>query len=268
VAEVDREKLRTTFGEDADRYDRCRPGYPDEMFDDLATLAAIGPRSRVLEIGCGTGQATLPLARRGCAIVAVELSGDLAAVAQRSLGGFPTTEVVVSAFEDWPLPDTGFDIVLSATAFHWIDPAIRTTKAADALHPDGTLAVISTHHIAGGTESFFAEAQHCYERFDPTTPEGVRLPASDDVPTDSTEIDASRRFGPVQFHRYEWEHTYNAQEYIDLLLTYSGHRAMSPSSRRDLLDCIANLIDTKYGGRITKRYMTELATTRRASPEA
>ncbi|WP_342768622.1 class I SAM-dependent methyltransferase [Amycolatopsis palatopharyngis] len=262
VTELGREKLRTVFGEAAERYDRCRPGYPAELFDDLGT---IGPRSRVLEIGCGTGQATLSLARLGCAIVAVELSTDMAAIARQHLVGFPTAQVVVSAFEDWTLPAAGFDIVLSATAFHWLDLAVRTSKAADALCPGGTLAVISTHHIAGGTESFFAEVQECYERFDPTTPPGLRLSASGDVPTDSTEIDESRRFGPVQFRRYEWEQTYSTHEYIDLLLTYSGHRAMPPAQQTGLLNCISNLIDTGYGGRITKRYMTQLATAHRTS---
>lgn len=265
MTKLDRENLRTTFGEDADRYDRCRPDYPSQMFDDLVALAPIHSGSRVLEIGCGTGQATLPLARLGCALVAVELSADLAAIARQHLAGISDAQVVTSAFEDWPLPTTTFDIVLSATAFHWIDPDIRMTKAADALRPDGTLALISTHHIAGGTESFFAESQRCYERFDPTTPPGFRSPASTDVPTDSTEIDQSRRFGPVQFHRYEWEQTYSTREYLDLLLTYSNHRAMPPDRQTGLLNCIANLIDTRYGGQITKRYMTQLATARRTS---
>jgi SAM-dependent methyltransferase len=265
VTELDRELLRTTFGEDADRYDRCRPGYPSELFDDLVSLAPIHSRSRALEIGCGTGQATLPLARLGCAVVAVELSADMAAIARRHLSGFPAAQVVVSAFEEWPLPATKFDVVLSATAFHWIDPDIRMNKAADALHPDGTLALISTHHIAGGTEPFFAEVQTCYERFDPNTPPGLRLPASDAVPTDSTEIDQSNRFGPVEFRRYEWEQIYSTQEYIDVLLTYSGHRALHPDRQHSLLSCIANLIDTNYGGQITKRYLTQLATAHRAS---
>lgn len=260
----DREKLRTTFGEDAERYDRRRPGYPFELFDDLAVLAQLHAGCRVLEIGCGTGQATLPLARLGCTIVAVELSARMAAIARRHLAGFPTAQVVTSAFEDWPLPASGFGTVLSATAFHWIDPGIRVIKAADALDPDGTLALISTHHVAGGTERFFAEVQRCYERFDPATPPGLRLSASDDIPSDSAEIDWSRRFGPVHFRRYEWERTYSTLEYIDLLLTYSGHRALPPNRRSGLLNCIANLIDTEYGGRITKRYMTELATAHRA----
>src|SRR6266542_2001730 len=158
--------------------DRARPGYPPALFDDLAALAGIGPGCRVLEIGCGTGQATVPLAERGCEIVAVEIGPHLAAVARRNLGRFLSAQVVTSAFEDWPLPPEPFDAVVSATAFHWLDPAVRVVKAADALCPGGALATIATHHIAGGTEDFFAAVQACYERWDPATPPGLRLPTA------------------------------------------------------------------------------------------
>lgn len=128
----ERGRLRATFGEAAELYDRARPGYPQEMFDDLGTLAGVGPGCRVLELGPGTGQATVPLAERGCRIVAVELGAELARVARRNLAAFPQAEVVNAAFEDWPLPDGPFDAVVSATAFGWIDPAVRVVKAADA----------------------------------------------------------------------------------------------------------------------------------------
>jgi hypothetical protein len=78
------------------------------------------------------------------------------------------------------------------------------------------------------------------------------------VPLDSAEIDRSGRFGPALFRRHEWELTYTTVAYLDLLLTYSGHRALEPEARRNLLDCIADLIDTRYGGRISKRYLTEV----------
>ncbi|XVV06102.1 hypothetical protein ACQPW3_12225 [Actinosynnema sp. CA-248983] len=47
----------------------------------------------------------------------------------------------------------------------------------------------------------------------------------------------------------------------DLLLTYSGHRALSPDRRAGLFACITALVDRR-GGRITKRFMTELAAAR------
>src|SRR5919108_4449878 len=124
---TDRERRRATFDEAAELYDRARPGYPPALFDDLAELAGVGPGCRVLEIGPGTGQATVPLAERGCKIVAVELGEGLAAVARRNLARFPEVQVVTAAFEDWPLPAEPFDVVLAATSFHWIDPAVRVT---------------------------------------------------------------------------------------------------------------------------------------------
>src|SRR5215210_4149849 len=190
----DPEPLRLRFDEDALLYDRARPGYPAGVFDSLAEMAGLGPGARVLEIGCGTGQATVPLAERGCRIVAVELGAELAAVARRNLARFPDVEVVTGAFEDWPLPSEPFDLVLSATAFHWIDPAIRVVKSADALRPGGTLATIATYHVAGGTEPFFVDMQDCYERWDPATPPGLRLTPGADIPTDDAEVTASGRF--------------------------------------------------------------------------
>ena len=71
-------------------------------------------------------------------------------------------------------------------------------------------------------------------------------------------MDRSGRFGPAVFRRYEWEVAYSTAQYIDTLLTYSGHRALAPERRQGLLACIADLIDSHYGGQIRKRYLSEL----------
>ena len=262
---MDSGRRRATFDEAAELYDRARPDYPPAVFDDLAALAGLGPGARVLEIGAGTGKATVPLAARGYAVVAVELGARMAAVARSNLAGFPAVRVVVAAFEAWPLPAEPFDAVVAATAFTWVDPAVRVAKAADALRPGGALATLGTRHVAGGTEAFFAEVQACYERWDPATPPGFRLPAAADLPLDSAELDRSGRFGPATFRRYEWDQPYTTAAYLDVLRTYSGHRALAPAARQGLLECIAHLIDSRYGGRITKRYLTELRVARRVA---
>lgn len=254
----ERERLRLTFGQDAERYDRARPTYPPELFDDLAETACIGEGCRVLEIGVGTGQATLPIASRGCRLIGLELSPALAAVARGRLANFDGVEIVTAPYEDWQLPDEPFDTILAATAFHWLDPAIRVSKAADALAVGGILATIDTHHVAGGATEFFIEVQDCYERWDPATPPGLRLRRANEIPHNAKELERSDRFGPATFRRYEWEVSYSTSEYVDLLLTYSGHIALDPAAREGLLQCIADLIDTRYGGRINKRYLAEL----------
>lgn len=202
----------------------------------------------MLEIGSGTGQATLPLAERGFQLTAIELGPNLAAVARRKLARFPNVTIVTGAFEDWPLPREPYDAVVSATAFHWLDPSVRVTKTADALRPGGALATITTHHIKGGDVQFFIHVQDCYRQWSgfplPSSgSKGQGLPTAADIPTDSGELEYSGRFEPPVFRRYEWEQTYSSQQYVDLLSTYSDHRALEGIVRRRLLDCVASLID-------------------------
>jgi SAM-dependent methyltransferase len=245
----DRERLRATFDSVADLYDRARPRYPPALLDDLARLAGVGPGCRVLEIGPGTGQLTVPLAERGCEIVAVELGPRLAAVARRNLRNFPDVRVVTGDFETWPLPAEPFDLVIAATAAHWLDPAVATAKTAAALRPGGRIATVETHHVDGGTSGFFVDTQDCYLRYDPATTEFFRLPRAADIAAD----------GAVG--RYEWDQPYSTAQYLDLLWTYSSTLALPARAAADLLGCIGALIDGRYGGRIVKRYLTQLRLT-------
>jgi hypothetical protein len=141
---------------------------------------------------------------------------------------------------------------------------VRVAKAAKALRRGGTLAIIATHHVAGGDTQFFEEVQACYERWDPATPPGLRLPSCDEIPTEMAELDNSGLFEPAVVHRYAWSQAYTAFEYRDLLLTYSGHRALDPVNRQHLLDCITELIQSRFSGRITKQYLNQLWLARRA----
>jgi SAM-dependent methyltransferase len=256
------EPLRETFDSAAELYDRARPGYPPAMFDDLADLACIGAGCRVLEIGCGTGKATVPLAARGADITCVELGANMAAVARRNLADSANVRIEVGAFEEWQLPVEPFDTVLSATAFHWLDPATRVSKSARALKPGGVLATIDTHHVKGGSEELFIAIQDCYEHWDPATTPDLRLQPAAEIPF-NTEDGLTEYFETPVFRRYEWDLVYTTRTYLDTLLTYSGHIALPTEQREGLLACIANLIESRNGGRITKRYLTELRVARR-----
>ncbi|MYT99357.1 MULTISPECIES: class I SAM-dependent methyltransferase [unclassified Streptomyces] len=264
-----RESLARTFDEDAELYDRARPGYPPRLYEDLGRLAGAGPGSRVLEMGCGTGRATVPLAARGCRVTAVDAGPRMAALARRNLAGAgfgrAEAEVVTARFEHWPLPGEPYDVLVSATAFHWIDPAVRLTRAADALRPGGALAVVRGQHVRGGTEEFFVGVQRCYERFDPRTPPGLRPPAAAgiDGSDHAREVADSGRFGPAVLRRYEQDLTFTTSGYLDLLRTFSGHRALPDAGRNGLLGCVEALTEGDYGGTVTKRYLIELAVSHR-----
>ncbi|MDQ4126690.1 MAG: class I SAM-dependent methyltransferase, partial [Actinomycetota bacterium] len=134
-------ELRTSFDGAAMLYDEVRPGYPEALFDDVVSLSGIPSGGRILEIGCGTGQATVPLARRGYPIMCVELGENLAAVARRNLAAYPRVEVQTGDFEEWPLEAGTFDLAVSATAFHWLDPTVAYRKVARALKTGGAIAL-------------------------------------------------------------------------------------------------------------------------------
>lgn len=257
--------LREVFDEDAELYDRARPGYPPALFEALTDKAGLSPESRVLEVGPGTGQLTVPLARLGCRVTAVELGPALAALARRKLRPFPNARVEVSAFEEWTPPKEPFDLVVSATAFHWVDPEVRVPRATAVLAPGGTLALITTEHVAGGNwdRDFFDQVQRCYERWDPATPPGLRLPDEATLTPDTGELDRSEQLDAVEVQRFTQEITYSAPEYLDLLRTFSGHRALDATALTGLLDSIRDLIDNHYGGSVTKRTLHELITARR-----
>jgi SAM-dependent methyltransferase len=254
--------LRGIFDEDPELYAQARPEYPTDLIDDHREFAQLGPGSQLVEIGPGTGQATAALASHGASVLAVELGAALAAVLKRKLSG-ASVEVVVSAFEDWPLPGQPFDLLVAFNSWHWLDPAVRTTKAAAALRPGGMLATVASIHVAGGTEEFFTRAQQCYERWDPATTPDLHLLAADEVAPAIDEADLSEWFAPAVRHRYPQEVVYSTRGYLDLLATYSGHRALAPERREGLFDCIGGLIDNSFGGSITKRYLYELRLARR-----
>jgi SAM-dependent methyltransferase len=168
----------------------------------------------------------------------------------------------VGPFESWQLAAEPFDAVVAFTAFHWVDATTRVERAAAALRPDGVLATVATHHVAGGTERFFQDVQRCYERWDPATATGPRLPPAHKVASETDEIDRSGLFGPVEFRRYERDRPYTTAEYLDVLRTYSGHQTLDPVALDGRLRCIEELIGDRYSGR-EKRYLNELRLARR-----
>jgi SAM-dependent methyltransferase len=142
-SQADARSYGTVFDQVADDYDRHRPGYPDVLVDKACEAAGIGPGSRVLEIGCGTGQLTRSLLARELRVTAVEPGAQLLARARDQLDGAGDVRFVNARLEDAMLPAARYDVVFSASAIHWVDPAVSWRKAADALVDGGSLALLS-----------------------------------------------------------------------------------------------------------------------------
>jgi trans-aconitate methyltransferase len=122
---------RLVFVEDAERYDRARPSYPDAQIDQL--VAWVGPEARMVDVGCGTGKATRLLADRGMHGVGVEAHPAMAAVAGHHLADRPGWRIDDGGFEEWePQPgDTPADLVCRLDPPE-PDSAERLTQQLDA----------------------------------------------------------------------------------------------------------------------------------------
>ncbi len=253
-----RHRLRTTFEEVPDLYDRARPGYPAEVFDDLVDLGRVPTGGRILEIGAGTGKATLSLAERGFEIVCIELGEGLAEVARRRLEGFPSAEIVTAPFETWEPSGRAFDAVVAFTAFHWIDPDVRYEKSARLLRERGTLAVVDSRHVLEDRrDSFWIDVQEDYDAVVPGD-NGPPPPHPDEVADLGPEIEGSGRFRNVEARRYTWRVRYTADSYIAVLDTYSGHRALADQQRERLYARIRRRITAEPEQAVTKTYLTTL----------
>jgi SAM-dependent methyltransferase len=103
----------------------------------------------VVEVGCGTGKLTAALVERGLDVDAVDPGAGMVAVARTRLGDAPVRFHVVP-FEQVELPPGAFGAAFSATAFHWVDPAVSWAKVAALLRPGGVLALFT--HVGARTE--------------------------------------------------------------------------------------------------------------------
>jgi SAM-dependent methyltransferase len=259
-------RLRTTFDRVARQYQRARPEYPDELYADLRTLTGIAPPAHLLEVGCGPGKATLPLARAGFRITAVELGDALAAEARRNLAAFPSVSVTTSSFEAWePPPGVLFDLVYAATAWKWVDPEVGYAKAAALLLPGGHLAVWAAGHaFPPGFDPFFTEIQKVYDAigegdgapWPPPPPEEQPDPAA-------AAFESSGHFAVVGTRRHVWAVRYTAEDYLALLGTFSGHIAMEPARREHLYREVRRRLAARADGCLTRHWSAVLTVGRR-----
>lgn len=248
-------ELKDTFDTVAAAYDAARHGYPDAVFDDLVGLAGIGPGSRVLELGCGSGQATVGIAARGCAVLGVEPGAELVRLARQRFAAVPAVEFTIGSFEAWPLEAQAFDLVAAAQSWHWIDPAIAFGKAAAALRPGGHLAVFGHTPMPNAEWSTLAEP--IYRQFAPELwgPPGEAwyLPEG---PVAGL-FAASGRFAGVQHCGYRWQRQYTPQSFIAYLGTHSAHTRL-PAERRAALFAALEAVLTARGGDLTVDWTTNL----------
>jgi len=252
---------KTIFDEDARLYDRARPDYPDELVREVMSYAALPTDGRILEIGCGPGKATCQFARYGHPMLCLEPGPNLAAVAQEKCRDYPKVQVEVVSFEDWTLRESAFELVIAASSFQWLPQEVRLPKTAAALKPGGILALFWNKHPGPYSEvhreiNHVVYQQHAPELWWPDIDQRKGL-TEETISRWVTEISAIGLFGPVTVKTYPWSRTYTTQEYLNLMNTYSSHRALPDDRKAQLFQATADII-ARFGGTITRDYISLL----------
>ena len=244
-----------SFGTDAERYDRARPGYPDAL---VARIVAGSPGPDVLDVGCGTGIAARQFQAAGCAVLGVEPDARMADLA-RARG----LEVEVAAFETWRPAGRTFDAVVAAQSWHWVDPVAGAAQAARVLRPGGRLAIFGhAYEPPAEVAEPFAAALRRVAPDSPFSDQPARRPLDlyrAAYARIADGIGATDRFETPEQWRFDWELVYTRDQWLDLLPTTGGLTRLAPAALADVLGEVGRAVDA-LGGRFTMRYTT-LATT-------
>ncbi len=242
-----------SFGALADLYDRARPSYPPEL---IAALLA-GRARRVLDVGCGTGIAGALLAARGAAVLGVEVDPRMAALARAK-----RLEVEVARFEDWDPRGRRFDLVISAQAWHWVEPRAGAERAGAVLPAGGRLCVF--WNFGDPPADVRARLAPIYARLEPGLENYSCLPGTHRARVGTTVADLGRSpgFDAPETTTFTWSKTYATADWLDHLATHSDHRALPPDRRQRLLAAVGAAIDA-VGGSFELPYETVLISARR-----
>ena len=230
------------------------------MFEDLFRLLPGHPA--ILEVGPGTGQATRDLLSRGATVHAIEIGPAMAARLREALPS-PALTVTVGDFEEVDVEEHGFDAVFSATAYHWISPKAQVDRPVSVLKPGGVIAIVDLNQVSSPDDKgFFDAAQPVYERYGEGHA-GPRAPQRNAVdPPIHRVLSGDPRFLNVEVRAYDWNQTYSAAGYRQLMLSNSSTQMMTPQARQGLLDDMENFVRQQFGNQVTRPIVVTLTTAR------
>lgn len=244
-----------SFGGAAETYDAVRPRYPSAVVDRIVD----GGPAFVVDAGCGTGIAAAAVAARGVRVLGIEPDARMAAIAAAR-----GIEVVHVRFEDWePAP---CDVVMSAQAWHWVDPVRGAQVAAAALRPGGRWIAVWNHVVDADVDQV---VRSVYERIAPQLIDD--RPASyagDPAFRDRIEqgLAATHCFDPMSVDQVEWIDRLTGRRLAERLASHSAYLSLDAPVRQRVL---AALVDELGDDReIDVAYVTEVFAAVRADRRA
>lgn len=246
--------LEWTFDTIAASYEKMRPGYVAELYNALFEYIPINENSSAVEVGIGGGQATLPILQTGCRLTAVEYGENFSELCRRKFADFPKFSVITGKFEDVELGKNEYDLIYSASAFHWVPEEIGYPKAFSMLKSGGAFARFANHPYRDkGNPALTEEIDRLYDMYYCKFHNKKR-----EVLTEYSKEQAEERaftaekygFADIRYALFFRTRTFSAKEYSALLGTYSDHIAIDEEIRSEFFTEIEKAIN-RHGGTIT-----------------
>jgi SAM-dependent methyltransferase len=219
------------FGTVADLYDDTRPDYPDGVYDAIEAVTGTFEGLAVLDLAAGTGLQNRALARRGARLVAVDPDiGMLRRLRAKS----PGVPAVVGRGEAIPLRDGTVDLVVCATAWHWMHTAEAVEEIRRVLCPGGHLALWWANNEWDGSIEWEDVQSAVFDRWDSV--QGSVPPTHDGVgPREAAADLRARGLAVVVDREFRWSREVTREEHLKVLATHSIQLALSEPDRRALL---------------------------------
>jgi SAM-dependent methyltransferase len=249
---------RLVFGTVAEAYDAHRPGYADELFDDLVAMA--GDHPRALDAGAGTGKVATALAVRGVTGTALEPDPDMAAVAKRNVAGHGW-DVVVGELETAELPAGGYDLFTCGQAWHWIDPERGLDQVRHAVRPGGVVAIFWNRPTFPDAD-LRAEMDAVYARLAPEMESSLASKASGHKGVPPAVDPPPPGFATAEARTYQHAIRYTTARWVGYLGTHSNHVMLERARRHALHAAVGDVIDA-HGGALDVAYRCEAWIARR-----
>ena len=249
-----KKELGGTFDTAVSLYEKMRPGYVADIYKAIFDYVDIGESSRVVEVGSGSGQATLPVLQTGCSLTAVEYGENFSGLLRDKFRDHEKFRVVTGKFEDVPLENDTYDLVFSATAFHWVPEGIGYPKVYSILKEGGAFARFANRpQISADDPELLREIDEIYDGHYNKyygVRSGTRKWFTEESARAIADIPAKYGFTDIRYHLFRRDRTFTAEEYVQLLGTYSDHIAIEESERKIFFAKIEDAIE-RHGGTIT-----------------
>ncbi|MBI5393445.1 methyltransferase domain-containing protein [Candidatus Woesearchaeota archaeon] len=236
---MDQQQART-FEKISNLYDKARTSYPPQLINDIIAYSGIKQNGMILDVGCGTGQATFLFAQRDYNVVGLDAGQEMVTIAIGKCSSFPKVSFKVGTFEEIEFPDSSIDIIASGMAWHWINPEVAEKKTYEILRNGGTLALFWSHQQKEKSD-FVKAVGNVLDKYGGIErgPAGSRVKQISDNLYERLKL--NKLFTSVEMREYNENIEFSKERYLNLIISYGWVQILPENKKKDLTDDLQKL---------------------------